>query len=221
MYRRYMSLALGDTRTRKDFDLLGWLSYKNEIENRYREHVKGTRYERGDRFYQLHDRQDLKHYFYKGKYRRLIILEKMCNRFRLLGVLPEHSFLPIEDFIVHLHWFKDTFNKEPEAIKEDLSSLDPYTYRDILYSVLYKDVHLRYMYKVSPRLLRYLSKGDILIGNRINGKGTQHLIGYNKKYFTKQEASLLEEANGEPIAIVRDRVRYYRDFEEKYRCITQ
>lgn len=216
-----MSLALGDSRTRKDFDLLGWLSYKRETEQRYREHIKGTRWEKGDKFYQLHDRKDLKHYFYKGKYRRILLLEKLCNYFRLTGRLPEHLIISLEDFIVHLHWFKDTFQKDPETILSDLQTIDDYLYRDILYSVLYKDIHLYYRYRVSPRLLRYLTDGTINILDRSRNKVTLRLNEYNRKYFTKGEAHIIEEANGEPIAIVRDRIRYYKDYMEGYKCITQ
>lgn len=220
MYRRYMSLALGDTRTRKDFDLLGWYEYKREIEQRYREHIKGTRWERGDRFYQLHDRQDLKHYFYKGRYRRLILLERLCNYFRLIGKLPERPIISLEDFIVHLHWFKDTFTKDPETIMGDLQTIDKYLYRDILYSVLYKDVHIYYRYRVSPRLVRYLSEGIIGIMNRTKGKVTLRLSNYSKKYFTKGESEIIEESKDGYAAIIRDRVQYYRDYMEGYRCVS-
>lgn len=211
MYRRYMSIALGDTRTRKDFgDFIEWNDYKRDTEEKYRKLQKGTFRDRTSTFYYLHDRLELKEWFRKKKVRRLILLERMVERLRLLGKLPERLYLSLEDFIVHWHWFKDTFIKEHPQIMKDLETVDNELYWDIYYSVLYKDVDVQYRYRVG---LHTRAGKDCTI-NRVNNRVVSNLGEHQIKTYGKATYG-----HDEGDCIIRDRVRYFKDYFERLRVI--
>ena len=194
---------------RKNFDNeLDWVLYKNKVVEDYLNDPNRRQRVR-DKFHQLHDEREYRPFFRVGSYRKIYLAERQCNWMRAQGTLPERPLLSLEDFIIHLHWFKTTFTDTPEKIREDLASLDTYMKKDILDSVLYKDVYIGYMYRVTRRMTRYLLTGKVYSENRLTHR-TYKELPFNEKYFTKRERDILK---GDYImrGIVRDRMRWYLD----------
>ena len=216
----YVKRKLGLKESRADFETdLDWAVHKAKVIDAYIKDREATGYIYRSNFYKIHDLKDYKSYFKKSKYRRLILLEKMCDRFRATGILPDRPRLLLEDFIEHLHWYKDTFNKSYDEIQEDLSKLDKGLKEDVLYSILYKDVYIGYLYRVSPRLGMYLRTGAIYSKDRISGKSLKRIDGVSARYFTKGEMDIINKMNTCVVGVVRDRICWYKDYYERMRQV--
>lgn len=208
---------LGITQTRKDFESdLDWNLFKRDTIERYKRDREARGYVFRDNFHKIFGGKDLLKLIKVRKYRRIILIERMCELLRLRGLLPEHTNICLEDFIVHLHWYKDTFEKSPEEIREDLKDIDNNLYWGIIDSVLYEGIDVIYRYRVSPHLIRYIKKGYVYSFDRVMGRPRRRLYGSTGNFFKGKDLRLVEKAKANELVLVRDRLMWYKDTYRGY-----
>ena len=116
----------------------------------------------------------------------------------------------LEDFVVHLRVFGDTFSKDSRTLLGDLNTLSNEDYFRILDSVFDTNTLIIYMYRVRKRLLIYLKKGIIYTTSRVTHKLLNRVDSIPKNYFTLREKKVIDY-KGE-VCLIRDRVRFFKDY---------
>lgn len=110
--------------------------------------------------------------------------------------------LSMEDFVVHLHIWGDSFSKTPKEIRKDLDTVSDKDYFRVLDSLYTDVVHLP---RLRKRVLIYLRKGHIYSAGRVSHKLYRRLSGIPDKYFTKKELEAISKG-----IITCNRVNFYR-----------
>lgn len=141
----------------------------------------------------------------ESEFRRLPVLERY---YRDTRGTPN---LSLEDFTIHYHYFRDTFTKTPDEIRDDLKALDTDTSNDILDSVFYKDIYVTYMYRIRRRLLIYLKKGILYTEDRVTHSLRRQVEGDPKRYFSLRELKCINAPN---VCLIRDRVQFFKQHLE-------